>query len=96
MSKIFKVDEDKQELQRGSYKLDTDLYAGFKRAAGNNQMYLAFEYLTLMMEILDQKLDALVPEVNVVDEPLQIETPESVTQPKFMKAPKNQKTTEEE
>lgn len=93
MSNIFKVDDSKINLQRGSYKLDTDLYAGFMKAANNNQMYLAFEYLTFMMEIINERLNdrdiSVVPpeadwvEAAVADSPvIEVKVPKT----KFQKA----------
>lgn len=57
MSEIFVVEDSKINSDRRPYKLDTDLLAGFRKAVTNNQLYLAMEYMTHIVDIIDDRLN---------------------------------------
>ena len=56
MSDLFNVEDEKINSDRRAYRLNTDLMFGFKQAVRNNQPNLALEYLSHMMDIVEEKL----------------------------------------
>lgn len=67
MSDVFKVEDEKINSDRRAYRLNTDLMAGFKLAVRNNQPALALEYLSHMMDIIEDKFTP--SEHSLVDTP---------------------------
>jgi hypothetical protein len=51
----YRADQNPFVNSRTGYNLDSDLKRGFKTAVNNNQQRLALEYMSYIMDIIDDK-----------------------------------------